>query len=218
MTSTKTEKRKKRRFYYETAVALASIKGGVTSVAKMFNVSEGGVYFESDALLPSDTQICIWIANSPFAKDPGVYESHRVKVVWRSELKDSVYAYGYGARRLDPVGIFSESRVMSRYDMPRPRFGRLRQIKDSRRYPRKPLHKSVYFGSQNAHFKGRIQNASRSGLFIETLDRFEEGRSIRIVIPDDRFDRYLSISARVVRSEPGGIGVRIMRVAKRQTP
>lgn len=218
MTSNNREKRRKRRFYYETAVALESIEGGVTSVAKMFNVSEGGVYFESDTRIPAGKQIYIWIANSPFARDPGVYESQRVKVVWRSQLKESIYAYGYGVKRLDPVGTFSESMVISRFEMPRPRFGRLRQIKDSRLHPRKPLSKSVFFGSESGHFKGSIQNISRSGLFIETRDRFEVGRSIRIVIPDDRFDQYLSITAQVVRSNRDGIGLKIKRVAKRKTP
>ncbi len=218
MTSKNREKRRKRRFYYETAVALESIEGGVTSVAKMFNVSEGGVYFESDTRIPAGKQIYIWIANSPFARDPGVYESQRVKVVWRSHLKESIYAYGYGVKRLDPVGTFSESMVMSRFEMPRPRFGRLRQIKDSRLHPRKPLSKSVFFGSKSGHFKGSIRNISRSGLFIETRDRFEAGRSIHIVIPDDRFDHYLSIIAQVVRSNRDGIGLKIKRVAKRKTP
>jgi Tfp pilus assembly protein PilZ len=212
------ENRKKRRFYYETAVALEGIKGGVTSVARMFNVSEGGVYFESDTLIADGKPITLWIANSPFASNPGVYESHRVQVVWRSPLKDSIYAYGYGVKRLDPVGTFAESMVMSRFELPRSRVGRLRPMKDSRLHPRKTLSKSVYFASQNEHYKGVIQNISRSGLFIETWNRFEVGRSVRIVIPDDRFDQYLSVTARVVRSAPDGIGLKITRVAKRLSP
>ena len=218
MASNKRENRRKRRFYYETAVALESIGGGVTSVARMFNVSEGGVYFESDTRIPDGRQIYIWIANSPFARDPGVYESQRVKVVWHSALKDSIYAYGYGVKRLDPVGTFAESLVMSRFDMPRPRVGRLRPLKDSRRHRRKPLSTSVFFGSQNGHFKGLIRNISRSGLFIETRRHFEVGRSIRIVIPDSRFNQYLSITARVVRSNRQGIGLKITRVIKRSVP
>ena len=218
MTSTDSEKRRKRRFYYETAVALESIKGGVTSVARMFNVSEGGVYFESDTRIRMGKQIYIWIANSPFASDPGVYECHRVKVVWRSQLKDSIYAFGYGVKRLDPARSFSDSMVMSRLEMPRPRVGSLRKIKDSRLHPRKPFSKSVYFGSQSGHFKGLIQNISRNGLFIETRGRFDVGRSIRLVIPDSRFDQYLAISARVVRSDPNGIGLKITRVTRRKTP
>ena len=218
MTSKNSEKRKKRRFYYETAVALESIKGGVTSVARMFNVSEGGVYFESDTRIPSGKEIYIWIANSPFASDPGVYECHRVKVVWRSRLKYSIYAFGYGVKRLDPARSFSDSMVMSRFELPQPRVGRLRKIKDSRLHPRKPLSQSVYFGSQNGHFKGLIQNISRSGLFIETRGRFDVGRSIRVVIPDSRFDRYLAINARVVRSDPNGIGLKVTRVVIRKAP
>ena len=161
--------RRKRRFHYETAVALESIDGGVTSVARMFNVSEGGVYFESDTRIPNGKQIYIWIANSPFARNPGVYESQQVKVVWRRPLKNSIYAYGYGVKRLDPGGVtFAESMVMSRFDTPQPRVGRLRPMKDQRVHPRRPLSMSVFFGSQDRNFKGLIHNISRSGLFIET--------------------------------------------------
>ncbi len=218
MTTERREKRGKRRFYYETAVALESIEGGITSVARMFNVSEGGIYFESDTFIADGKQIFIWIADSPFAKNPGVYESHRVRVVWSAVLKDSIYAYGYGVKRLDPAGTFAESRVMSRFETPRPLVGRLRTMKDSRRHPRRLLSKSVFFAARHGHFKGMIQNVSRSGLFIETGAQFEVGRSIRIVIPDDRFDRYLSITARIVRKSPNGIGLKIMRVLKRQSP
>jgi hypothetical protein len=218
VTSNRGEKRGKRRFAYETAVALETVKGGVTSVARMFNVSEGGVYFESDSLIADGSQITIWIANSPFASNPGVYERHRVKVVWGRPLRDSLYAYGYGVKQLDPVGTFADSMVMSRFELPRSRVGRLRPMKDSRLHPRKTLSKSVYFASQNGHFKGIIQNISRSGLFIETRNRFEVGRSLRIVIPDDRFDYYLSVVARVVRSDPDGIGLKIKRVARRLSP
>ena len=158
----------------------------------MFNVSEGGVYFETDTLIPDGRQIIIWIANSPFARAPGVYESQRVETIWHSPLNDSVYAYGYGVKRLDPVGAFAQSLVMSRFDMPRPRVGRLHPIRDSRRHPRKPLSESVYFEARNGHYKGMIQNISRSGLFIETRNRFKVGRFVRVVIPDNRFDHYLS--------------------------
>ena len=218
MASSSRDKRKERRFHYETAVALGSSEGGPTSVARMYNVSEGGVYFESDSRIAERKQIYIWIANSPFARDPGVYESQRVKVVWRSALKDSIYAYGYGVKRLDPADTFAESMVMSRLDMPQPRVGKLRPMKDSRRHPRKSFSASVFFGSQNGHHKGRIRNISRSGLFIETRSRFEIGHPIQIVVPDDRFDQYLSITGRVVRSGSGGIGLRITRVARRKSP
>ena len=219
MTLNRRDLRRKRRFHYETAVALESIEGGVTSVARMFNVSESGVYFESDTRIPNGRQIVIWIANSPFARDPGVYENQRVTVVWRRPLQNSIYAYGYGVKRLDPGEVtFAESMVMSRFDSPQPRVGRLRPMKDSRRHPRRPLSKSVYFGSQNRHYNGQIQNISRSGLFIATRNQFEVGSAIQLVIPDDRFDRYLSITARVVRSGPQGIGVKITRVAKRTSP
>ena len=218
MTNYRVDKRRKRRFHYETAVALERIEGGVTSVARMFNVSERGVYFETDTRIPNGRQIIIWIANSPFASDPGVYESHRVETVWRRPLNDSVYAYGYGVKRLEPAGAFAQSLVMSRFGMPRPRVGRLRPIRDSRRHPRKQLSESVYFKARNGHYKGLIQNISRNGLFIETRHRFDVGRSVQIVIPDNRFDYYLSVTARIVRTNPHGIGLEIVRVVKRKSP
>lgn len=210
------EKRKHKRFEYETAIAIESMDGGVSSVAKLFNVSEGGAYFESDTLIAEGEEIFIWVANSPFAKDKGVYECYHVKIRWHKELKDSLYAYGYGVQQLKPIKHFSESVVVSDYDKKKSPPPPPKKDRDVRKHPRKPFNKSIYFGSQNDYFKGLIKNISRGGVFIETSDSFSIGQVIKIVIPGNDFDRFIAIKAEIVRLDPDGIGVKIIRVSKRK--
>jgi hypothetical protein len=210
------EKRKHKRFEYETAIAIESMDGGVSSVAKMFNVSEGGAYFESDTLIAEGEEIYIWIANSPFAKDKGVYECYHVKTVWRRNLKDSLYAYGYGVQQVEPIKHFSESVVVSSYDKKKPQAPPPKKDRDARKHPRKPFVKSIYFGTQNDYFKGLIKNISRGGVFIETSDSFSVGQVIKIVIPGNDLDKFIAIKAEIVRLAADGIGVKIIRVSKRK--
>ena len=61
----------------------------------MFNYSKGGFYFESDSVLNPGIQIYIGIKNSPYASLPDVLEYHRGEVVWRKEVKDSFFRFGY---------------------------------------------------------------------------------------------------------------------------
>jgi Tfp pilus assembly protein PilZ len=210
------EKREHKRFEYETAIAIESMDGGVSSVAKMFNVSEGGAYFESDTLIASGEEIFIWVANSPFAKDKGVYECYHVKTVWRKELKDSLYAYGYGVQQLKPIKHFSESVVVSNYGKQKPEAPPPKKDRDARKHPRKPFVKSIYFGTQNDYYKGLIKNISRGGVFIETSDNFSVGQVIKIVIPGNDFDKFIAIKAEIVRLAVDGIGVKIISVSKRK--
>ncbi len=213
----KSDKRKKRRFEYKTAIAIESMDGGISSVAKMFNVSEDGAYFESDALISTGNEILIWIANSPFASDPGVYESHRVQIAWRKDLSDSVYAYGYGVKHARPLDAFEESIVVSKYDRLKAKADVLKSRQDSRNHHRKPLNKSVYFSAQEQHYKGLVSNISQVGAFIETKDDFLTGQRIQIVVPDVRFDRCLVITAEIVRSDRTGVGLKFVHVKKEKT-
>lgn len=210
------EKRKHKRFDYETAIALESMDGGVSSVAKMFNVSEGGAYFESDTLITDGEEIYMWVANSPFAREKGVYECYHVKTVWRKKLKDSLYAYGYGVQQLKPIKHFSESVVVSNYDKKKTDSPPPKKERESRKHPRKPFVKSVYFGTQNDYFKGLIKNISRGGVFIETSDNFSVGQAIKIVIPGNDLEKFIAIKAEIVRLASEGIGVKIIRVTKRK--
>ena len=210
----KSDNRKKRRFEYKTAIAIESMDGGISSVAKMFNVSEDGAYFESDALISTGNEILIWIANSPFASDPGVYESHPVQVMWRKELSNSAYTYGYGVKHARPIDAFEESIVVSKYEKLKAEAGVLESGQDARKHPRKPLNKSVYFSAQDQHYKGLVSNISRVGAFIETKDDFLTGQRIQIVIPDDRFDKCLVITAEIVRSDRTGVGLKFVHVKK----
>jgi hypothetical protein len=67
------------------------------SYAQMFNISSGGLYFESDVALKRETKIQIQFDNPPFRSGPKTLSS---VVRWCRELTDydSDYNYGIGVK------------------------------------------------------------------------------------------------------------------------
>lgn len=88
---------------------------------------------------------------------------------------------------------------------------------DPRKYPRKPCLKSVFFDCGDQQYAGVIKNISRSGVFIETVDKFLYGQSIELVIPNSRIDRRKPIPGWIVHLSGDGIGVTFERIFERRS-
>ena len=88
---------------------------------------------------------------------------------------------------------------------------------DPREHPRKPCLKSVFFKCGEQQYAGMIKNISRSGVFIETLDKFFFGQSIELVIPNTRIDRGKPIPGWIVHLSGTGIGVTFKRMFERRS-
>mgnify|MGYP001818253920 FL=1 len=88
---------------------------------------------------------------------------------------------------------------------------------DPRKYPRKPCLKSVFFNCGDQKYAGLIKNISRSGVFIETADKFLFGQSIELIIPNTRIDRGKPIPGWIVHLGGNGIGVTFKRIFERRS-
>jgi Tfp pilus assembly protein PilZ len=88
---------------------------------------------------------------------------------------------------------------------------------DPRKYPRKPCLKSVFFSCGDQTYAGLIKNISRSGVFIETTDKFFFGQSIELVIPNTRIDGGKPIAGWIVHLSDTGIGVTFRRIFERRS-
>ncbi|MHC4458104.1 MAG: PilZ domain-containing protein, partial [Planctomycetota bacterium] len=71
------------RFDHEAAILIENYPRGSYYHARMFNYSQGGMYFESNIPFRRGTIIIFGIENSPFENCPGVY---RAKVKWCKKL------------------------------------------------------------------------------------------------------------------------------------
>ena len=102
-------------------------------------------------------------------------------------------------------------------EIPHSVLGDLQRSTDSRKYPRKPYLKPVFFTSQNEYFQGVINNISRNGALIETKDNFSIGQIIRLVIPGTKIDNGVMLKAEVVRVNSSTVAVKFRSITKGQT-
>ena len=89
--------------------------------------------------------------------------------------------------------------------------------RDPRRYPRRRYVKSVFFKCHQHHHKGVINNISRSGVFIETKNKFLFGQTIELVIPNLKIDKSIRLRGWIVRWSQNGVGVTFKRVLERRS-
>lgn len=88
---------------------------------------------------------------------------------------------------------------------------------DPRAFPRKPYVQYVFFKFRQQKYKGLMINMSRSGVFIETQDKFLFGQTIELVIPNIKENKNIRINGWIVRLGPTGIGVTFKRITERRS-
>jgi Tfp pilus assembly protein PilZ len=88
---------------------------------------------------------------------------------------------------------------------------------DPRTYPRKPFVQYVFFRSRDQKYKGLMINISRSGVFIETKNKFLFGQAIELVIPNIKKNKNIRINGWIVRFNQTGIGVTFKRILERRS-
>lgn len=205
------EQRRNFRFRHLSLVFLENLDAGPFRLGQLSNYSNGGFYFESDTLLETSDDIYIGIQDSPYSPEENVYECHRVEIIWRKELKDAAFRYGYGARHLDhPTPNIDE---LLRYfgNIPEHIKAILSLDPEERKHRRKAVNRRV-----SVYREGILKNVSRSGMFIESRNGLRVGEILYIKIPGTRFDNDTLIRARVVRKERTGIGVKVLGVERRK--
>ena len=93
----------------------------------------------------------------------------------------------------------------------------LKKNQDPRKYPRRSYVKSVFFKCHQQHHKGMINNISRSGIFIETKNKFFFGQSIELLIPNIKIDKSVKLKGWTVRLSKNGVGVTFKRILERRS-
>jgi Tfp pilus assembly protein PilZ len=202
-----TDLRDKRRFECEADISHDNLLPGIFYVAKMLNFSKGGLYFESNQSLYIGDYINVKINYSPDSSANDTQYNFGVEILWRKDLQDSSFEYGYGAQYIDPNESLEKIFKVADLKKKRSQPNELNDKKDPRRYPRRPYNKSLPFTSKKRYYKGLITNLSRGGAFIETQNKFSVGQIITLVIPGYRKPKEVKLKASVVRLSIAGIGV-----------
>ena len=211
-----TDLRDKRRFECEADISHDNLLPGIFYAAKLLNFSKGGLYFESNQSIYIGDYINVKVEYPPDFSTNETHFNSGVEILWRKDLHDSAFEYGYGAQYIDPNKSLDKIFKVADLKKKRSQPNDLEDKKDPRQYPRRPYNKSLPFTSKKRYYKGLITNLSRGGAFIETQSRFSVGQIITLIIPGYRKPKEVKLKASVVRLSLAGIGVIFDRRKKHQ--
>ena len=223
------EQRNSKRFKCEAVVWHNNVLPGILYKAKIYNLSKGGLYFETDqSLYPGEK---IHIAKISVASKKKGTELDRVaikwhdknakyfdpiQIKWRKELTDSQFRFGYGAAFTQTDPTLAKLIIASSVDTENDESETWEYKKDPRELSRENYRKEITFSSKNNRYQGLITNISRGGVFIETSGEFSIGQIIKLVVPGDGLFKPLELSGWVVRLDPDGIGIRFDKRSGRE--
>jgi Tfp pilus assembly protein PilZ len=184
------EKRYSTRFEYESRITIKDPEHGLTRISKMLNYSETGLYFEADFRIDPGTTIFIGLKESPLSTPPSSNGYYAATIRWRRTLEESFYTYGYGVELVEE-GL--EKRYAER--------------SDGRRHKRKRCALPARYKSNGVIHYGLIENISRGGIFVQTVDLAGVGQKLVFEILLEKKGKIVKMAGRVVHSDGKGLGV-----------
>ena len=206
----KYDQRKDQRLMYEATIWHENILPGRFYLAKIGNINQKGLYFESDQVLYPGEKIYI-DTKRPESEDNILKNRTIVEIKWSKELKNSSFPFGYGAKFLDLnsplVESIDKSMTMNQGSH---RTGEGNK-NDPRQHVRQLYGKKIVFTSKNRQHHGTISNISRGGAFITTNYKFALGQMILLDIRVDMTHKARRLKGWVVRMSPNGVGVKFDR-------
>ena len=210
------ERRYHKRFKYEALISHDVSSNDIIHSGKMFNFSKGGLYFESDEPIYPDEEIFVGLATLADPADQDTQLLFEVKIIWRQELKDSPYRFGYGGKFLNSSDPFLESPEVLKLEAQTSAESEFAGEKDARKYGRRVYNRPLPFICKKLKFKGLVANISRGGALIETDIKFSLGESIQLVVPAGKAGKDVLVKGWIVRICLRGVGVSFERRSGRE--
>ncbi len=215
MVSIQSDQRKNKRFEYDATIWHDNLFPKIFYETKMRNVSQDGLYFESDQTLYAGERIYIAVKD-PSASGKDYKDCAQIVIKWRKILTGSTFQYGYGAQfidsrntvleAIDPDSLATEVSTDNGYKL----------NQDARQEPRSSYRKLTFFTTEKSSYKAFITNISRTGAFIVSKYKFSLGQQITLVIPGDQKHREMKFQSTVVRLSAKGVGIKFDRRTGRE--
>jgi len=206
----KFDQRKNKRLRCEAVIWHDNLLPEIFYSAKMYNLSNRGVYFESDQIIYPGEDIYIGLKGPESPINENKDHIH-VEIKWRKELQNASFRFGYGAKLINTVDTLVKSIDKAKLRQQSSQGHIFKPKKDPRKHPRKPYRKVMIFASKSKNYKGLITNISRGGAYIRTRNTFYLGQMIQLVIPGDKKKNDVKLKGWVIRLSPEGLGVRFDR-------
>lgn len=187
------ERRNKARLPHVCPISIKAPASGARHAGRLFNYSDTGFYFESDALLEPGVEVFLGLRDSPFDDRSSDFSYHRTKIMWRKELtEDSHYFYGYGAQ-------ISAAKAAAATGPNR----------NQRRHPRRPFNRKVRFAADQVIAEGLAVDISASGVFVKSGKTLRSGQIITMRIPG-KAGKEIEVKGKVVWSSTDGFGLQFV--------
>lgn len=210
------ERRKHKRFIYETRISYVTASNVIIQSGKMFNFSSGGLYFKSDQRIHPGKEIFIGLAGHTDSSASALRPLFNAKIIWRKALEGSTQRYGYGGKFLNSADSSIEAGPVDDSGRQASPAGVFQYEREYRQHTRRGYNKTLRFFHRRIKHHGLVVNIGRGGAFILTQDRFAVGRRITLVVPGIHTRKEVKISGRIVRLSPEGIGVRFEKRSGRE--
>ena len=195
----KFEKRGTTRTDHVSPLQVKDLRSGEIYEARMVNYSDSGICFGTDGVFEKGSKIYICIQHSPYCSSSGVLEYYNGEIMWRKELKRSIFKYKYG------IQFVSDS---SKQDLDS---HNVKKVKDSRKHPRQPFFRTVQFGNPKAISEGTTKNISASGVFIATEEKLEVGQILKLHLPTKKGKRE-EVNGQIIWVNEEGFGLKFKAV------
>ena len=204
------DQRQSRRLKYEAVIWHDNLLPEIFYAAKIYNISKGGVYFESDQIIYPGEEISLTLKNPASSADAPKEYLH-IEIKWHKDLQNASFRFGYGAKFISPVDTLVKSFEKLRLRKSSLQNTAVKHQIDPRRHPRKAYRKLTRFTSKNRTYRGLITDISRGGAFIVSKNKFSLGQMIHLFITGRKNNKDVKLTGWVVRLEATGFGLRFDR-------
>lgn len=205
------ERRKYKRFKYDTLISHDVSSDDVVHPGKMFNFSKGGLYFESDVGIHPGEELYVGLVTDADHSGNDAQLLLEIEVVWQKERRDSSFRYGYGGKFLSSYESFLKSREVTQYKRKTNVIGGFSGENDSRKHRRRQYNNSLIFTDTRQKHKGVVTNLCRGGAYIKANGIFSLGEQIKIAVAGSKTRKEGFVKGWIVRISQGGIGVSFER-------
>ena len=219
------ERRKQKRVQFETFISHDILSDEIIHTDRMYNFSRDGLYFESNRRSSLGDDIYIGIGHAPHPSCDPIELVFGIEIIWRRELKNSAFRYGFGARFINSKNSLAKPMDIAGYLMKKAERSKSRKQamsaievtreNDSRKQPRKSCRKLLAFTRKNRNYEGVVTDISRGGAFIRTGCRLSLGDAIDLVF-DNMHGKDLRVMGWIVRLSAQGAGVSFDRRSGRE--
>lgn len=166
---------------------------------KVFNLSDGGIYFESNERIEPGDEICVTVK-----KMDGSEKTFDVKITRRKNIQNAEYKFGYGAKSIGPNE--TPAKILGKDKTPTPK-----TTDDFRGYCRHIYNRLVRFRHGNKFYNAWIRDISRGGAFVLSGLKFQTGKKVVLNIPGKSPNKSVRLRGWVVRIDEGGFAIKFNR-------